>query len=527
MPRSRIEIQKEVNSHRTSVEFDNLKLNEPSDDYNTYLTIKKRRDEAASELVELEKELAKAKARGEKGRSLKEIREELYEAESKLNDNRSMLYRATNPIQQIMIKSFIQLNQATANTLQQELNETIQEKADEDNAEIKKIKQLFEDRISSNPKDAEVYIERGVLFFTRGVSDGENEVFFKQANEDFTKAIKVDPNAKDAYLNRAELYTKTNDLDRAIADFNQVIRIDPENEEAYVFRGAAYHQNKDQNKAIADFDEAIRLNPKCKNAYMFRGLTYSEKGAYNKEKADYDKAAADIDKAIADIEAVLKIEPDDGAAADVLKNLKNEKGSVASLRRERQEQYERLVQEMDKAATEEDYQNLTRQLWAMNGYKNTTDLANKCDNKYQEIRKERELREAEAAARIDREKKELRVLLILSAVGFIVGIIIGANSGSVLLGMWLGIGIGGAVATFDLLPYTFKEVYREKGLGDAAKEFFRTLAVILIGFSLAGPIGLIVRVIRKLIKIKNNELPEVFNIIENPPWAFLSVRQKK
>ncbi len=45
----------------------------------------------------------------------------------------------------------------------------------------------------------------------------------------------------------------------------------------------------------------------------------------------------------------------------------------------RSERYEQLVQEMNKASTEDKYQDLAKQFRAMNGYKNTTELARKCD----------------------------------------------------------------------------------------------------------------------------------------------------
>ena len=276
-------------------------------------------------------------------------------------------------------------------------------------AKIEEIQQRYEQEIRSNPNNAEAYIKRGYDFAARGLAEGGNQVFFDHAIADFTEAIKIDPKATDAYFSRAGVYSQNNDHDRAIADYDQVIQINPNNAEAYAFRGAAYSQNKKYDQALADFNEAIRLNPKCKNAYRFRGVMYFINEVRNKENADYDKAAADVDKAIADIEEAFKLKPDDGAVADLLKKVKNEKEIVDRMRRERQERYDRLVQEMDKASTEEKYQDLAQQLRTMRGYKNSIELANKCDNQYQELRKERECREAaEAEARRRYYAKEKR-----------------------------------------------------------------------------------------------------------------------
>jgi len=109
------------------------------------------------------------------------------------------------------------------------------------------------------------------------------------------------------------------------------------------------------------------------------------------------------------------------------------------------------------------------------------------------------------SVKVKREKKELKILLICSAIGFILGTIIGANGGGtveIILGMWFGIGVGGALTLLDILPYTYKETLHERGFEEAIKEFFKTLIFLLIAFTLAGPIGFLVRVIRKNIIIK-------------------------
>ena len=391
MPRSRVEIQKDINTCRYSIECD--------DDA-------ERREGTSLELKGLERELAEVKARGEKGRSLEEIREEISETQSKVNDYRSILNSATDPTRIAMCKMSARVLQCEVNALNLELKEAIKENTEKEKAEIEKIQQMFEQEISSNPNSAEVYIKRGYVFAANSLDEG-NQIFLDHAIADFTKAINLDPNAVDAYSSRAGLYSQNGDHDRAIADYDHMIQIDPNNAEAYAFRGAVYSQEGKYDQALADFNRAIRLNPKCKNAYAFRGMMYFEYEALKKENADYDKAVASVDKAIADIEAALKLDPGDAAAAAILKKVRNEKEVVGRMRRERQEQYDRLVQEMNKVLTEEEYRDFAQQLKAMKGYKNSVELANKCDNRYQELRKEREAREAEERA-IEKKAREER-----------------------------------------------------------------------------------------------------------------------
>jgi hypothetical protein len=104
--------------------------------------------------------------------------------------------------------------------------------------------------------------------------------------------------------------------------------------------------------------------------------------------------------------------------------------------------------------------------------------------------------------KVEREKKELKTLLILSAVGFVLGVIIGASGGNVLLGMWFGIGIGGALSFISLISSMFKTSVKEQGFGEGVKTAFGGIAIWLIIFILAGPIALLVRVLKKNSLIK-------------------------
>jgi hypothetical protein len=103
---------------------------------------------------------------------------------------------------------------------------------------------------------------------------------------------------------------------------------------------------------------------------------------------------------------------------------------------------------------------------------------------------------------VEREEKELKILLILSGIGFVLGAIIGANGGNVLFGMWVGIGIGGALSFIPFIPYMFKSNVIEHGFGEGIKIALGGLAVWLVIFILAGPIALLVRFLMKKHKIK-------------------------
>jgi len=432
MARSRVEIQKDINSYRAAIES----RDDPESDSRFDPGVQQIQNKEKSELIDLEKEFAEAKARGEKGRSQGEIRREIAEAEAKADEWRSIEYRATNPMQRVMCHNSANYMRCTVNALQQELDEAIEESAESEKTEIESIKQTFEQEIRSNPDEAGVYIRRGYLFAARSMTDGK--AFFDQAVADFTEAIRIDPKATEAYLGRAGLYSQKSDYDPAIADYTQALQLDPKNEEAYTYRGGLYSQKGKYDEALADFNEALRLNPQCKNVHAFRGLLYFTQGVYNKENADYDKAVENVDKAIPDIEEAVRLEPGNDAAADLLQKVRNEKTVVDRMRRERQERYDRLVQEKNRASTENEFEKLNKAFIEMGGYENAKTLADECNTQCRILKGRREeqerierqrqneenARRAWEAAEKAKKKRIIIIAVIIALISILTGFII-------------------------------------------------------------------------------------------------------
>ena len=171
------------------------------------------------------------------------------------------------------------------------------------------------------PQTAGTFLDRGMLFASRGDYD--------LAIEDFTEAIKLDPNNVTAYKFRGLSYFYKKDYDRAIAEYNQAIKLDPNNAEAYGLRGEAYFCKKDYDRAIADYTQAIKLAPNLKDIYTTRSNAYIEKGDYDRAIADSNQAIkldpnskeayasrglafyskGDYDKAITDYSQAIKLDP--------------------------------------------------------------------------------------------------------------------------------------------------------------------------------------------------------------------------
>ncbi len=82
---------------------------------------------------------------------------------------------------------------------------------------------------------------------------------YKEAFEDFNKAIEIAPDKSTAYFNRGFTYTKLGDYEKAIADFTQVIVIHPNDVDAYRHRAKSYYRSQELDKAREDLRKATEL----------------------------------------------------------------------------------------------------------------------------------------------------------------------------------------------------------------------------------------------------------------------------
>jgi tetratricopeptide (TPR) repeat protein len=120
-----------------------------------------------------------------------------------------------------------------------------------------------------------------------------------------TRAIETSPNKKNiaaVYFNRAVEWAARKDYDKAIADYTEAITINPQYREAFNNRGNAHRNKRDYDLAIADYEAAIRINPK-------RGLYHRNRGNVLMDKRDYEKALASFNEAI-------RLDANDADAAD-------------------------------------------------------------------------------------------------------------------------------------------------------------------------------------------------------------------
>lgn len=139
-----------------------------------------------------------------------------------------------------------------------------------------------EQREKEKSLTAQDYFRRGF----RATEEGRKE----DAVNEYTEAIKLDPDYIPAYNNRGNLYRDLNEHEKAFKDFNKAIELDPLYAKAYNNRGLLYQDLRDRENALQDYNKAIELNPAYAVAYRNRGLLYVELEELDKAVEDYTQA---------------------------------------------------------------------------------------------------------------------------------------------------------------------------------------------------------------------------------------------
>jgi tetratricopeptide (TPR) repeat protein len=169
----------------------------------------------------------------------------------------------------------------------------------------------FTKAIEADPKYAEAYINRGLVYFYKGdpkralkdYAEAEKyrpdmyELHINKGNaynmlgqkekafDSYNASLKLKRTAEGFY-NRGNMYLSTGKRDKAIEDFTSAIAIKAGYSDAYNNRGNAYYETNKMDLAFADFSQAISINPKATNAYFNRALIHAGRKEYKKALDD-------------------------------------------------------------------------------------------------------------------------------------------------------------------------------------------------------------------------------------------------
>ncbi|RIA93891.1 hypothetical protein C1645_803773 [Glomus cerebriforme] len=114
---------------------------------------------------------------------------------------------------------------------------------------------------------------------------------YKEAVEDFTQALTLQPDNVTSLQNRSSAYRMLKKLDKSLEDLEQACLIEPDNVYQYGIRGALYMEMKRWTDAKTNLDLAIQHHPD-------NIPSYSNRGELLVKLRKYDEAYLDIEKAL-------------------------------------------------------------------------------------------------------------------------------------------------------------------------------------------------------------------------------------
>ena len=111
----------------------------------------------------------------------------------------------------------------------------------------------------------------------------------RRAIAHYTEAIKLEPRAADAYVNRAAAHQSWGDLELALRDLDQALALEA-SPEAYNNRGNIHFLKGDYDRAVRDYSEAVNLEPGNVSAYVGRGHSLRLLSIYGHAIRSYSEA---------------------------------------------------------------------------------------------------------------------------------------------------------------------------------------------------------------------------------------------
>ncbi|KAB8190839.1 tetratricopeptide repeat protein [Nonomuraea phyllanthi] len=187
------------------------------------------------------------------------------------------------------------------------------------------VKEALEDytaAIALDPAFPDHYLERGNLLFKLGRHD--------EALGDFERAMRAGPPLPEAHYNRAELRTVRGEIDDALADLGRVIELDPSYLDAYINRAGLLAAAGRDEEARRDVTAGLALAPGNPHLLTVLGQLETAAGRLEEARAALDLAvesapglatawgnrgvlryaAGDLEGAVADLTRAIELQPE-------------------------------------------------------------------------------------------------------------------------------------------------------------------------------------------------------------------------
>jgi len=152
--------------------------------------------------------------------------------------------------------------------------------------------------VALNPASAEVYFNRGQMYYDRGALDlvenkGSSKAWFDVAALDFGKAIELQPSNDLAYDRLGLAYEQGGETDQAIRAYTQEMALNPLGKrrlaDAYCYIGFQHQQQKEFAAAAAAYQKSVEFGVADDKTCPYEPYG-SMVAIYTTETREYDKA---------------------------------------------------------------------------------------------------------------------------------------------------------------------------------------------------------------------------------------------
>jgi tetratricopeptide (TPR) repeat protein len=113
---------------------------------------------------------------------------------------------------------------------------------------------------------------------------------YDEASTNVERAIQLDPDLADAYVERGAIKGVRGQCEAAIQEFNRALGLNPRLPRAYSDRGNCYWNLKNVNQAIQDYTASIALDSTQAEVFATRGMAYGRLGEWPESETDLREA---------------------------------------------------------------------------------------------------------------------------------------------------------------------------------------------------------------------------------------------
>jgi serine/threonine protein kinase/Tfp pilus assembly protein PilF len=118
------------------------------------------------------------------------------------------------------------------------------------------------------PKLYYLFAYRGFCFASAGNDD--------RAIQDYTEALRLQPQDESALVNRGVLFSHKGNYDRALQDYTAAIQFNSRDTRAIIARGNVFYKKHNYQAALRDYREALKLDPN--NEVVIKQLAATKRG---------------------------------------------------------------------------------------------------------------------------------------------------------------------------------------------------------------------------------------------------------